>query len=104
MFAIKQQACAASLYPNSAKQLLQFVRCTVQHEDWKKDTASSGNICADNVDGWVDPWPQIGMCSYLNDSTDINVFLAMKNKTELLSPPLTKGLLKTIIFLSQKMF
>ncbi len=105
MFTIKQQACAANLHSNSTKQLLQFVRCTVQHEDWKTNPSKSGSECINQVDDWFDEWPQIEMCAHLNDTTDIDIFLLMKNKTEQLDPPLSKGLLKRIIsFITQKKF
>ncbi len=67
------------------------MRCTVQHNDWKTEPAEAGNQCANEVDNWFDAWPQIEMCAHLNDTSDINVFLDMKNKTDQLDPPLTKG-------------
>ncbi len=67
------------------------MRCTVQHNDWKIDPAKAGNECTNQVDNWFGTWPDIEVCAHLNDTTDINVFLGMKNKTEQLNPPLTKG-------------
>jgi hypothetical protein len=67
------------------------VRCTVEHSDWKTNPAIAGSYCVNQVDNWIDEWPQIEMCAHLNDTTDINIFLGMKNKTEQLNPPLSKG-------------
>jgi hypothetical protein len=73
------------------------VRCTVQHNEWQTNPSNSGSICANQVDNWFGNWPEIETCAHLNDTTDINVFLNMKNKTDNLNPALTKGLMITII-------
>lgn len=70
--------------------------CTVQHDQWKINPAAAGSYCADKVDGWLDEWTDIEVCALMNDTTDINIFLAMKNKTEELKPPLSKGIITTI--------
>jgi len=67
------------------------VTCTVQRDDWKTNPAEAANVCANQVDGWVDPFPQIETCAHLNDTDDVSVFLAMRDKTLALNPPLNYG-------------
>jgi len=67
------------------------VRCTVQHQDWKTHPGRGANVCANETDGWVITWPEISRCVHSDDIININIFLAMKNETDLLDPPLDKG-------------
>jgi hypothetical protein len=82
-------ACAYYYFWDTPKSLLNFVNCTVNHDLWKTEPAEAGNQCADQTDGWVDPWFVIEPCAVFNDTDDINIFLGMRDKTNALSPPLT---------------
>jgi len=68
------------------------VNCTVQRDDWKTNPSEAANVCANEVDGWVDEFPRIETCASMNDSDDVNIFLAMRDKTLALNPPLTYGI------------
>ncbi len=74
----------------------------MNHNLWKTNPAEAGNQCADQVDGWVDPWFVIEPCSIFNDTDDINIFMEMREKTNALNPPLTSGMLLKLFFSPKK--
>jgi hypothetical protein len=92
-------ACAAYYHSNNSdtiQTLVSFYRCTVQNANWKNDSAEAANQCVNQVDGWVDAYPEIEFCSVMTDDTDISIFLAMRDKTSKLNPAFNDAPIVTI--------
>ncbi len=65
--------------------MAEFVICFFDQEEWQSDPGQAGNVCADKV-WFLDPWPQIFVCATQNSQENINIFLKMRDRTNLINP------------------